>query len=203
MLDLVAYDLRQPRSQRHLERGIRACSIDQRNVHYAPWFMETLVEPSRAIKTIRESLGSGREDDLLVLELGHNVSAACHNPHSQQASMRWLKSKGVDFRGLHGTGVLAIAYTLHGANSTGYARMTTAIETRFPDHFKPVSALWFAATDLSPRRVRDELRAFLPDPENDELLVMSIPPDTVGQSGLWAADPKARKWFRSHRLQVN
>ena len=86
MLDLVAYDLRQPRSQRHLERGIRACSIDQRNVHYAPWFMETLVEPSRAIKTIRESLGSGREDDLLVLELGHNVSAACHNPHSRASS---------------------------------------------------------------------------------------------------------------------
>ena len=203
MLDLVAYDLRQPRSQRHLKRGIRACSIDHRNVHYAPWFMETLVEPGRAMDTIRRSLGSDREDDLLVLELGPGISAACHNPHSQRDSMLWLKSKGVDFRGLRATGVLAIAYTLHGANSTGYARITQAIETRFPDHFKPVSALWFAATDLTPRRVRDQLRPFLPNPMEDELLVMSIPPETVGKSGLWAADPRARAWFRRHELRIN
>lgn len=206
MLDLVAYDIGQPRNQRDLERGIKACAKDQRNVHYAPWFMDTPLTPSKALRTIKRNLGRDRKgkDGLLVLSLGSGVSGSCHNARMQPTAISWLKRHGVKFRPTKSARVLAVAYTLHGATRQDYTDLQNAIKREFPDYCKPVKALYFVATRLTPEQVRNKLRARLPDRKHDELLVLSIPHGTLGKCGLhtYRHNQRVRKWFKDKGVPI-
>lgn len=203
VLSLVAYDIHQPQNWSDLEGGIQSCSTDQRNVDYAPWFIDTSLEPTKVARKIARALGPHRQDDLLILQLGSGVSAAFSNPCKQMEPKLWLERHGVDFRGRERTDVQAVAYTLHGANRSDYTSISDALASQFPDHFKPVNALWFiAGTGATPSQLCHELKSLLPSRHDDELLVMSIPNGTVGKSKLGASNKDALAWFNEHGIGV-
>ena len=198
MLDLIGYDIVRPRSQSHLRSGIAACSDDSHNLRYAPWFIETRRPPRKVLEKLVEHLGTERNDRLLVLELGEATSGAYLNLRTP--SQRWLRQHGVSLGGSNASGILGIAYTLHGARSHDYTRLARSISRMFPDHHKPLHALWFVATRKSPRTVCDELAKELPSREEDELLVLEVPLGRIRQSVLPEADST---WFDEHRILVN
>lgn len=198
MLDLIGYDLTEPRNHQHLRSGIRACGSESHNLAYAPWFVETTMTPPDVLRTLVLNLGRRPKDRLLVMNLPEGTAGSAWN--RRRETVRWLLHHGLDLRGRNRSGVLGIAYTLHGATSSDYYRLARHIATRFPDYTKPLNALWFVATEESPRTVCRHLAAHLPDPRHDELLVLEVPSGRIGESQLPAEE---LTWFDEHGVTLH
>lgn len=206
MLEMIGYDLHQPRNQRHLRRGIRACGHDSHNLPYAPWLVDTEMKTTEVLGALDHHL-KRHDDRLLVLNLagvadivGPELRPSAALLNRGAATEAWLESR-LDLSGRHNrSGVLGISYTLHGASGRDYTRLAGAIRTLFPDHCKPVNALWFVATEHSPHTVREALAERLPNPEIDELLVVEIPRRQDGTAHLRTRD---RLWLDGHDMLVH
>lgn len=199
MLKAICYDISRPRSHADLKRGVFACRGENHNFAYAPWMVDTRKSPTAMLSELTDKLGR-KSDKLMVLNLGSAAGCAMANPKTSDRS--WLGRHGAKFNGGNSSGVVGVAYTLHGAYRDDYGRLQRLIKRSFPDYFKPVHALYFVATEKSPRAVRDIVKKFLPNRERrrgrpDELLVLEIPTRTSGKTQRSGGG----KWFRDHGIK--
>lgn len=208
MLQLIGYDLSDPRSYDALESGVRACGSGI-NFLNGPWVLGTRQPAADVCATVMGRLraAGSTHDKLLVLPLGSGVNGVGRTPPSRPG-----RPEGE-------SDLVAIAYTLHGASpgervpSAHYDEVQRAIE-RLGPWTRPLHALRFARTDLSPTGVHNHLDEEAGLYHNDELLVVELArrgrgayayrwPAELGDEARFLAgpepgadQPEARWWWR-------
>lgn len=170
MLQLVGYDLSEPRYPDALERGVKACGTGI-NLFNGPWILSTDKSPREVCQTIAGELAAAgsRNDKLLVLPIGSGVNGVGRTPPAR----RDVDSKGDAEH-------VAIAYTLHSkapktrVPASRWAQVQKAVDG-LGEGCGPVHALRLVKTDLSPTAVHNLLDQQAELYHYDELLVVEVP----------------------------
>lgn len=201
MLQLIGYDLKEPRHYRALKKAIAAAGGGI-NIMNGPWLTGEDKTPQWILTKVRKGLK--KKDKALVVLLGMGEIGTGRKDALFGAPKK-AKKGATGSKKAEAQHIVAIAYTLR--NRKGRFKISQKEQDRhkqavkslvksFEETCHPVDALWFVRSEQPAHRVRLALENRAPFTTKDELMVVDVLRTKEGVS--YNLDEEHVKWLRKY-----